>query len=147
MLRSAGPCEAWSPIWCVNLPLSTAAVSGDALMAATEVLWAKSGRQFDECIFTIRPCRKECFDIPWWDDMHSYPQPYQYAGQWYNLGCGGCPGTCSCTILHSVELPGPVATIIEVKVDGTPLVTGSYVVYDGHLLLRTDGVQDRKSVV
>lgn len=110
-------------------------------MAATEILWAKSGRQFDSCPITIRPCREECFEQRWLSDgsADGWPYPALYAGQWYNLGCGGCPGSCSCTVLHSVELPGPVSSITQVKVDGSPLVTGAYILYDHRTLLRVDG--------
>lgn len=143
---SAGPCAPWSPIWCEDLPLSTAAISGDAIQVATEVLWAKSGRQFDECTLTLRPCRKDCYEGLWpfsntWNMYGTqWPYPYNYNGQWFNLGCGGCPGDCSCTVLHKVELPMPVTSVVEVKVDGTPLASGSYSVYDHRTLLRTDGV-------
>lgn len=143
MLQSVGPCQPWSPIWCVTLPLSTAAVSGDALQTATEVLWAKSGRQFDECTVTLRPCRRDCwnetFSATWHEWSTGWPYPYLANGQWFNLGCGGCPGTCACTTLHTVELPMPVSSIVEVKVNGTPLVSGSYTLYDFHTLVRTDG--------
>lgn len=144
---TATPCSPWSPIWCVDLPLSTSEVSGQALQAATEILWAKSGRQFDECVVSWRPCRKDCFGdwTPWdrsWSEVGtSWPYPYNYAGQWFNLGCGGCAGSCSCTALYTVALPEPVTSIVEVKVDGTPLVTSAYTVYDFRTLLRTDGEQ------
>lgn len=140
--QSAAPCAPWEPIWCDPLPLSTAAISGDAIDWATHILWAKSGRQFDQCEITWRPCRKDCWGSAWPFDRFiesRYPHPYNYAGQWFNLGCGGCPGSCSCTVLHTVELPMPVASIVEVKVDGVTLVSGSYTVYDHRTLIRTDG--------
>lgn len=143
--NSAGPCEPWPVVWCGPLTLSLAGVTGDAVAAATEVLWAKSGRQFGTCNTTLRPCRKDCWGGSWpfWDTWNEWgvgwPFPYQYNGQWFNLGCGGCPGSCSCTILHEVVLPMPVADIIEVKVDGVALPPSSYVVYDRRTLLRVDG--------
>lgn len=143
--RNAGPCAPWTPIWCGEIPLSGAAISGDMLMAATEVLWAKSGRQFDQCTEILRPCSKDCWGGTWpfydrWNELgRSWPYPYNYAGQWFNLGCGGCPGSCSCTVLYEAQLPQPIADIIEIKVDGAILVSGSYTVYDYQTLLRTDG--------
>ena len=142
---SAGPCGVWNPIWCEPLPVSTVSVSGWALQAATEVLWAKSGRQFDTCEITLRPCRDDCFGGTWpwgetWNQWGTtWPYPYNYAGQWFNLGCGGCPGQCSCTVLHTVELPAPVGEITEVRVDGVALPTTAYRVYDHRTLVRTDG--------
>lgn len=147
MERSAGPCQPWTPLTCVEIPINEAsvAITGDMLMVATEVLWAKSGRQFDECTQTLRPCREDCWGGSWpffdrWNEWgRSWPYPYNYNGQWFNLGCGGCPGSCSCTVLHKVKLPFPVTNVVEVKVDGTPLISGSYVVYDYDTLLRVDG--------
>lgn len=141
--QTAEPCAPWTPIFCEPLPLSTAAISGDAINWATHILWAKSGRQFDECQLTWRPCREDCWSDPWpWnrDFIESrWPHPYNYAGQWFNLGCGGCPGTCSCNVIHTVKLPQPVVSIVEVKIDGAVLVSGSYTVYDYRTLVRTDG--------
>jgi hypothetical protein len=42
-------------------------------------------------------------------------------------------------VLHTVELPAPVASIVQIKVDGAILPTGSYAVYDQRTLIRTDG--------
>lgn len=140
---TAGPCGPWSPIWCEPLPITTAAVSGDAIQAATEILWAKSGRQFDACEITLRPCRRDCFEGVWggtWNEWGTgWPYPYNYAGQWFNLGCGGCPGSCSCTVLHTVELPMMVGAITEVRVDGVVLPETAYRVYDHRTIVRTDG--------
>ena len=145
--RSVGPCQPWTPLTCVDIPINEAsvAITGDMLEIATEILWAKSGRQFGECTTTLRPCREDCWGGSWpfydrWNEWgRSWPYPYNWNGQWFNLGCGGCPGSCSCTVLESVKLPFPATSIVEVKVDGTPLVSGSYLVYDYETLLRVDG--------
>ncbi len=143
--KSAGPCEPWTPIWCGEIPISGAAISGNMLMAATEILWAKSGRQFDSCTQTLRPCSKDCWGGTWpffdrWNELgRSWPYPYNYAGQWFNLGCGGCPGTCSCTVIYEAKMPAQITSIVEILIDGSPLVSGSYKVYDNQMLIRTDG--------
>lgn len=144
--RSAGPCQPWTPIWCEPLPITTAAVTGDMLQVATEVLWAKSGRQFDECTQSLRPCARDCFgssfpysstssDFGW----GQWPTPYLYGGQWYNLGCGGCPGTCACTVIYEAKLPEPIVSVQEILIDGAVMPTGSYKMYDYGMLIRTDG--------
>ncbi len=144
--QSAGACGPWDPIWCVDIPIGGAAISGWALQAATDILWAKSGRQFDSCAVTLRPCRKDCWgsaEWPWtrtWNEFGtSWPYPYNYAGQWFNLGCGGCPGSCSCTVLRTAELPNPTTDVLSVKVDGVLLDPSAYRVYDHRTLLRVDG--------
>jgi len=143
---SYGPCAPWSPIWCGTISPSVAAVTGTFVGAATEVLWAKSGRQFGFCDNTLRPCRKDCWGgvwpwgAQWWDvGARGYPWPYQYNGAWFNLGCGGCPGNCSCSIIYEALLPMPVNTITSVKVDGAVLDPSKYKLYNDRSLLRTDG--------
>lgn len=144
-LNSNGPCAPWTPTWCVDIPLSAAAITGTMLMAATEILWAKSGRQFSTCSQTLRPCRKDCwgginpFSQSWNEYGAGWPYPYNYNGEWFNLGCGGCAGSCSCTVIHEVILPMYVNDITEVKVDGVVLPSTSYMLYDHRTLLRVDG--------
>lgn|SRR5262245_26281839 len=147
---NAGPCSPWPYILCQPFPISTAAISGAAVEAASEILWAKSGRQFDACNVTVRPCRESCYgqQWPWADNWYQWgsgsgqwPYPYLYAGQWFNLGCGGCVGSCSCKVLFATKLPNPVDSIVQIKIDGTPLVTSAYILYDYDYLVRTDGNQ------
>ncbi|MFC8423938.1 hypothetical protein ACFUN7_24185 [Streptomyces sp. NPDC057236] len=59
-------------------------------------------------------------------------------GQWFNLTCGSC-SDCACSVVSEALLPAPVHSVVEVKVDGTPLVTGAYRVDNNRLLVRTDG--------
>src|SRR5690606_39649442 len=54
------------------------------------------------------------------------------------LTCGSC-SDCACGTVSEALLPAPVHSIVEVKVDGTPLVTGAYRVDNNRLLVRTDG--------
>ncbi|MFM9656838.1 hypothetical protein [Streptomyces scabiei] len=122
------------------------AVTGLAVSMATETLWGLTGQRFGLCEVTLRPCRKDCHSGSFFDDFgppwsggRSYPQPALIGGQWFNLTCGSCGGDCSCTSVAEVLLPAPVLRIVEVKVDGTPLVTGAYRVDNNRLLVRTDG--------
>ncbi len=143
--NSNAPCAPWPVIWCGPISPSVAAVTGTYVGIASEILWAKSGRQFGTCTNTLRPCRKDCwggywpFQQRWWEYGATWPYPYWYNGTWFNLGCGGCPGSCSCTVLYEARLPMPVVDIVQIKVDGNIMPTGSYRVYDHRQLLRTDG--------
>ena len=128
---TSGPCSTWTPIWCCDL-LDTAAVTGTALQAATEVLWALSGRQFDACTVELWPCRRSCLDDgvfsgwnQWTGGTWTYPQPALIRGQWFNLTCGSCFGECSCAFLSRVELPMPILSVDEVKLDGQTLTAGT----------------------
>lgn len=53
-------------------------------------------------------------------------------------GCGRMSG-CSCAGLHEVVLPGLVADVVSVLVDGVALADTAYRIDNGHILLRTDG--------
>jgi hypothetical protein len=135
-----GPCGTWDPIWCCALPTGSAAVTGTALQAATEVLWQASGQRFGLCTVTLRPCKRACAPPGWPQSSDgSWPRPILSAGEWTNLTCAACLGGCSCTELQEALLPAPVYDVVEVKVDGSPLVTGSYRVDDDRILVRTDG--------
>ena len=139
------PCANWEPIWCEELSPAAAAVTGTFIGPATEALWAASGRRFGLCEVTIRPCRRTCYGEVWPPQSSLVagwgggPWPALIGGQWYNLTCGGCGGVCSCTTLQEAVLPTPAHSIVEVKIDGTPLVTGSYRIDESRVLVRTDG--------
>jgi hypothetical protein len=139
-----GPCDTWPIEWTCDLAVQNPALTGIAVSTATEVLWALSGMRFGLCNVTLRPCRRECtgglpddFGPPW--DAGWYPRPALIGGLWFNLSCGGCLGECSCTTVSEFALPAPVHEIIEIKVDGTPLVSGAYRLDNNRIVVRTDG--------
>ena len=140
-----GPCAAWEPIWCGELPTGSEAISGHMLDAATEILWSKTGMQFDACQLTIRPCRRDCFGQSWpfdqgWWEINSWPRPVFFNGTWYNITCGNCGDNCSCSRVEEVFLPGPISSIDVVKVDGVTLTSGvDYRLDDYRKLVRLGG--------
>jgi hypothetical protein len=140
-----GPCADWPVTWTCDVDTLNPAVTGLAVSMATETLWALTGMRFGVCQVTLRPCARECQTGSFYDDFGppwasgSYPQPALIGGLWYNLTCGSCAGDCSCTEVSEVRLPAPVNTIVEVKIDGTPMVSGAYRVDNNRLLVRTDG--------
>lgn len=144
-----GPCTPWTPAWpggdCnVLLETGAAAISGVAVQAASEVLYHATAQRFGVCEVTLRPCRQSCMsNFPWhnWWNYGTYPQPYWWAGTWYNLACGQCPGdSCSCVALEETVLPGPVAYVTEVKLDGVILTPDvDYRVDDYRKLVRLPG--------
>lgn len=141
---NVGPCEAW-PVQWGNCDLTgvSPTVQSNAVMAATEILWALSGRQFGECPVTVRPCPDNCLDSiahTIWPLVDAWPYPTLMDGSWYNLGCGGsCFGDCSCNTVFQFTLPGTVASIIEIRIDGSVVPTGSYRLDNGRYVVRTDG--------
>jgi hypothetical protein len=145
---TAGPCQNWPVKWPANCDLSNASpeITGIALEAAQEMLYQLTGQRFSECTVTLRPCREDCYGTGWpgwasWWQWGTYPQPYWYNGTWFNMGCGQCTSGCSCTAISETMLPGPVASIVEVKVDGVVLVNGvDYRVDDYRKLVRLGAV-------
>jgi hypothetical protein len=139
-----GPCEPWPVRWTCDVSAESPVVTAQAVQAATEVVWALSGRQFGLCTVTLRPCRKDCFEFPWPRDAVDWAgigwlAPALVSGEWFNVVCGNCVGGCSCQSTSDVVLPAPVRRVLSVQVDGTPLATGAYVLYDARTLVRADG--------
>lgn len=154
-----GPCSPWS------LSLSCLDDAGDladgcsidgtpvppetldaAVLSASQVVWALTGRQFSTCDVTVRPCRRECDEsgygpLGWvgWNTW-SGPFPVKLANGWFNLACG-CGTSCSCGNISEVNLPYPVCDVSEVMVDGVALDPGAYKVDNYRKLVRTDGLQ------
>lgn len=150
-LYTFGPCEAWDVIWprgsCASILLDPAAaeVTGDAVAAASEVLYHLTAQRFGVCQVTLRPCRKSCMgNFAWWTwwEYGTYPQPYWWNGTWYNLACNSCPNdSCSCTAIEETTLPGPVVDITEVKLNGEVLVRDvDYRLDDYRKLVRLGGL-------
>jgi hypothetical protein len=109
------------------------------------MLFQLSAQRFGLCTMTLRPCREECYGTGWpgwanWWQWGTYPQPYWYNGTWYNMGCGQCGTSCSCTAISETFLPGPVYAVNHVWVDGVELVNGvDYRVDDYRKLVRLGG--------
>lgn len=102
----------------------TKALAQRSVNAAAEIMYALSGRQFGECELTVRPCRTDCCDPC---EMSGYRwTPALIGGQWTNVSCGTCGDTCSCTKVCEVALPGPITSIIEVRLNGVVLPPTSY---------------------
>lgn len=138
-------CQPW-PYICASFSAASAAITGSALQIASDILYKLSGQQFGICTFTARPCRRDCYGNSWpfdggnwWQWGGMWPRPVLFDGAWYNITCGSCSGTCSCGPLEEAWLPGPVNSIVQVKIDGQLLSPSAYRVDDFRKLVRTDG--------
>lgn len=115
---------------------------------ATEILDALTGRQFASCPVKVRPCGRRC---GWFGGYLTWPvggptmmgmgNPWMipYIGEggvWRNCTCGG---GCKCRATCEAHLPGPIAEITEVKVDGVVIDPSAYRLDDSSILVRTDG--------
>lgn len=113
-----------------------------SLQAASEILWAATGRQFGVCEVTVSPCYKNPCDVcdytitdigyPWIPVLNEN-------ATWTNVSCL-CTDSCECTKMCVVPLPYPVDAITEVTIDGDILDDTNYRVDDFRYLVRTDGI-------
>ncbi|MEV0822534.1 hypothetical protein [Nonomuraea rubra] len=129
-----GCCPSWDGL--------TEAQRQFALDVAKEIVWRASGRRFGLCELKVRPCMAPCVT----SNMPAYPvagagpfSPIMRDGYWLNLACGTCSTDCHCGSLCEVALPGPVDSIVEVRLDGVVLPAADYVVFDHRMLARTGG--------
>lgn len=129
-----GPC-AW-PIdatCCPGWPADPAEWTPQHILSveiATETLWRLTAGRYGLCPELVRPCRKGCAPAAYPDLRGSswVLNPYQDGrGRWLNFGCGCGPAGCSCRPLCSLTLPGPVDSIVEVRIDGQILDPSQYV--------------------
>lgn len=132
-------CQPW-PTSCVNWNGVDPAVTGTAVQAASEWLWALSGRQFGSCEVQLRPCAESC-DIGngWWWNGGTWPAAP--LGPGFILAACGCGvSRCSCGDVSELNLKHPVQSITKVIVDEDELAEGTdWVLYDGFRLVRVGG--------
>lgn len=115
---------------------------------AVDFLWRWTGGRVGTCPVEIRPCRQACVGAAstfWGRGPYSAGTgapwtPVLISGHWYNLSCGSCGLTCSCgPETPALVLPGPVASVTTVTVDGVVLPASSYQL-NGNELRRIDGL-------
>lgn len=124
------------------------AIIDGAMQAASELMWAETGRRFGTCEVTIRPCKKNCgpcadFDFFSFSDFYygfTPPfLPFLDGGVWVNLPACSCPDDCWCSRAQELPLPYPVCDVTEVEIDGEILAATGYRVDEFRTLVRTDG--------
>lgn len=146
-----GPCVWPLETTCVaNWNELSPAVRESASEWAVYILWALTGRQYGPCSVNLRPCSPKCgnqlgymaFPVGqggFTGGLAPWMTPWLDAGVWRNCGC---TGGCSCRARCEVPLPGPVAVVDEVRIDGVVLSPLAYRL-DSHrgvpVLVRIDG--------
>lgn len=110
---------------------------------ASYILWGLTGRRFGACEVTVRPCGSNCNFYGGWmtypvtaDGVGSFWAPFIRDGSWFNCGCAGA---CSCEPKCSVWLPGPVAGVVSVTVDGVLIDDSMYRVDNRSRLVGING--------
>lgn len=132
-----------------NTPVAQEIID-NALEAASEVLWAATGRQYGTCTVKIRPCQQggACNPCPDGGELPFFGQgdfgygsgfpwyPLHTEAGWINVRPCGCTSSCGCDPLCEVQLPYPVCCIDEVKINGAVLGASQYRVDDFKRLVR-----------
>jgi len=129
-----------------DCPDAPEAVILDAILGASEIIYALSGRQFSgSCTETVRPCSNGAGMLPGFSWARwTFPwYPIKSGTSWLNLGPGcGChiAYDCACKGIPQVNLGrSDVTEILRVNIDGTDLSSANYRLDPGGLLVRTDG--------
>jgi hypothetical protein len=127
-----GNCSCATGCWTSRSP----ATRERAQTLAAHILWAATGRRYGLCEVTVLPSSSPPIE-PLYQE---WPLP-SGAVVWPAVLGGNISGSCMCTVPAScaMTLPGPVASVVEVRVAGEPVDPGAYVVVDRSLLVRIDG--------
>jgi hypothetical protein len=140
-------CAPWPVSGCPSLSSFTVQQVQLGTMAASELLWAASGRRYGSCEVTVRPCSRRCFEQPyggWWWHPDAWSNGWPYGpthGGWINAVCGTCSSGCACTSADELVLPMEAQSVTSVSIDGAVMPASGYVLYDGRTLVRTDGLR------
>lgn len=138
--QEPGTCLPWKPDFegcCDEFADYPSELQVRALSLAWSTIRALTGGRTGNCPVTIRPCLRPdvctaCFGESWMT-------PYVDAsGNWKNAACRQ-NGDCSCCDMCEIVMPGPVAAIQEVLVDGYRIDIQLFRIDNGNLLVRQDG--------
>lgn len=114
---------------------------------AVNVLWNFTRRVLSTRTVTLRPSRETTIVRPSTFEGRgprtNYPAfsglqwiPLMIDGRWYNLTCTTCGLNCSCREPWSLELPGPVVSVTEVKIWAETLNLSLYWLDQGRLIIK-----------
>ena len=121
----------------------------DCETVAINLLWNFTGRVFGTYDVTLRPIRQLERHQPTTFEgrgpIVNYPVgeaqgwlPVQIDGKWYNLRCGSCRGACVCLRPWNLQLPGPVADVMWVKIGADTVPSSSYRLDGDKLIHKTE---------
>lgn len=105
-----------------------------ATVLAWSTLRGLTGGQVGNCPVVMRPCLTPPCNIC----NANWMNPMIVGGDWFNIPCG-CTNECSCERLCEIVLPGPVAELTSVLLDGNELPLGLFRIDNGNRLVRQDG--------
>lgn len=147
-----GPCTVWDldlrcclvsggfedPCLSDNTPIDQSIIDS-SILAASQFLWAATGRQFGTCTVTLRPlcinqCSTDCAGLV--ESGYGFPwmPVHQMDNSWTNITC--TQKNCTCVELCEIPLPYPVCSVDQVVIDGVIVPDTEYFVTDFNKLVR-----------
>lgn len=111
-----------------------------AIVVASEILYRVSGRQYTSmCERVVLPgCDRTCKLSPAYNDSHLHRDTDYSSGAFSGSSC--CSNTtCDTCYPDSIELPGPINSVIEIVIDGVILPSSAYRIIGHKKLVRVDG--------
>lgn len=141
------PCDGWTPNHdlCGAWGTFTPEIQAYADRVAARVIWAATGRQFGLCTVTVRPCWALQEPLYQAFPVNAYGEGYWtlVAGPGASVipiavGACSCATACQCSP-PQMPLPGPVASVSQVLIDGVVLDPAAYRVDNASYLVRQDG--------
>ncbi|MCF8610061.1 hypothetical protein L5G28_07780 [Gordonia sp. HY285] len=132
--------------WAVTIPAdladewqaAPAELRERAQQAAGRILWTLTGQVFGTCPETVRPCFQPQ-DHTTYRGAGAVFWPGLLTGDPAASGPCGCSEGCSEVGYDRVALPGPIASITEVVVDGEVVAPADYRIENHRWLHRVDG--------
>lgn len=118
------------------------AAQSSATAFAIRILWGLTGRVFGTVTETVRPCAAPS------PAFSTYGGRYRAAGRYPSgvvqgplllTSCGCTTSPCPCAAGSEIALPGPVAAVVSVTIDGTVIDPAEYKVRDRRWLCRLVG--------
>lgn len=130
----AEPCGPWPVDEACSygipvVPADRTPLQVHAMAVATEMLWRLTAGIYGTCPYTVRPCGRKCGSFDFFPTQ-------TIQGVWINVSCSCEQSTCGCCYVCEIELPGPVAEVTEVKIDGIVIDPGTYRIDNGNRLVR-----------
>ncbi|MFI7278518.1 hypothetical protein [Streptomyces sp. NPDC049879] len=116
-----------------------------AVRIASDRLRRLTAGRWGLCEEVLRPCNQPCGpgtgSDPWdrWPLQSPYAggvlDPYVWGGKMFNRACG-CAEDCACGSVCKLALPGPVDSVVAVKIDGDLVDPATYFVNAAGELVR-----------
>lgn len=138
--QEPGSCLPWDPNFdcCPEWETYDEGLRLRAVSLAWSSIRALTAGRVGNCPVVLRPCLSPdvctaCFGPSWLSPF------IDASGNWRNAACRR-EGSCSCCTMCEIHMPGSVAMVAQVRLDGYILDRQLFRVDNGNILVRQDGM-------